>query len=304
MSRKDILTMNDRNFTYVSQNNIEAMQLADDKLATKNLMIKNNIPTPDLYFVFNNRNDLVNYDFSKIPNDFVLKPNAGLWGDWIIVVIEKKVDNTFLTAGWKILTVADIKNHIIETLEWGFSINGGSDICLMEKRLILHPMFHDICYKWIPDIRVIVYKWIPVMSMVRLPTKMSDWKANLHLGWVWAGIDIVTWITNNAVMLWKQVTINLDTWNSVTNVKIPHWDKVLEIAIKAQEFSGISYLWADVVIDEVLWPVILELNARPWLAIQISNMEPLKKRLLQVENENPKSYKESIEIATKYFWKK
>jgi len=76
MSRNDILTMNDRNFTYVSQNSLEAMQMADDKLATKNLMIDNNISTPDLFAVFKNRNDLALYDFSKIPDDFVLKPNA------------------------------------------------------------------------------------------------------------------------------------------------------------------------------------------------------------------------------------
>ena len=63
MSRKNILTMNDRNFTYVSQNSIDAMRLADDKLATKNLMLENNISTPDLYQVFKNRNDLLNYDF-------------------------------------------------------------------------------------------------------------------------------------------------------------------------------------------------------------------------------------------------
>lgn len=301
MSRKDILTMNDRNFTYVSQNSIEAMQMADDKLATKNLMLDNNISTPDLYAIFKDRNDLNNYDFSKIPDDFVLKPNAWLWGEWILVIVSRKDKNIFISASWKEITIKDIKNQIIETLEWAFSINGGSDLCLMEKRLILHPMFHDICYKWIPDIRVIVYKNIPVMAMVRLPTKMSEWKANLHLWWVWAWIDIVTGITNNAVMLWKPIDINPDTNNRVTWVQIPHWDKVLEIAIRSQQVSWINYLWADVVIDEKLWPVILELNARPGLAIQISNMQPLKKRLVQVENKSPKDYKEAIKIAHELF---
>lgn len=303
MSRKDILTMNERNFTYVSQNSVEAMRMADDKLATKNLMLENDISTPDLYQVFENRNDLLQYDFSKLPDDFVLKPNAGLGWEGILVIVSRKNENTFISASGKEVTIWDIKSHIIETLEWGFSINGGSDICLMEKRLILHHMFHDICYKWIPDIRVIVYKNIPVMAMVRLPTKMSEWKANLHLGWVGAGIDIVTWITNHAVMLWKPIEINPDTKNPVTWVQIPHWDKVLEIAVRSQQVSWISYLWADIVIDEELWPVILELNARPGLAIQISNMEPLKKRLLQVENEKPKNYQEAIEIARNYFKK-
>ena len=301
MSRKNILTMNDRNFTYVSQNSIDAMRLADDKLATKNLMLENNISTPDLYQVFKNRNDLLNYDFWKIPDDFVLKPNAWLWWEWIMVIVARKDKNTFISASGKEITISEIKNHIVETLEGWFSINGGSDLCLMEKRLILDPMFHDICYKWIPDIRVIVYKNIPVMAMVRLPTKMSEWKANLHLWWVWAWIDIVTGITNHAVMLWKQIEINPDTSNPVTWVQIPHWEKVLETAVRSQQVSGISYLWADIVIDKELWPVILELNARPWLAIQISNMEPLKSRLLKVENENPKDFQEAINIAKNYF---
>lgn len=301
MSRKDILTMNDRNFSYVSQNSIEAMQMADDKLATKNLMLENDISTPDLYATFQDRNDLNNYDFENIPDDFVLKPNAGLWWEGIMVIVSRKDKNTFISASGKEITIKDIKNHIIEILEWAFSINGWSDLCLMEKRLVLHPMFHDICYKWIPDIRVIVYKNIPVMAMVRLPTKMSEWKANLHLWWVWAWIDIVTGVTNHAVMLWKPIEINPDTNNPVTGVQIPHWDKVLEIAIRSQQVSWIAYLWADIVIDEKLWPVILELNARPGLAIQISNMQPLKKRLLQAENQKPKDYTEAIQIARELF---
>ena len=38
------------------------------------------------------------------------------------------------------------------------------------------------------DVRIIIFKGVPVMAMVRLPTRMSDGKANLHRGCIGAGI--------------------------------------------------------------------------------------------------------------------
>jgi len=42
----------------------------------------------------------------------------------------------------------------------------------------------------LPDIRVIVYNRIPIVAMLRIPSKYSDGKANLHLGAYAAGIDL------------------------------------------------------------------------------------------------------------------
>jgi len=40
------------------------------------------------------------------------------------------------------------------------------------------PVFAELSYQGVPDIRVIVYRGYPAMAMVRLPTRASDGKAN------------------------------------------------------------------------------------------------------------------------------
>lgn len=72
--------------------------------------------------------------------------------------------------------------------------------------------------------RVIVFLGVPVMSMVRLPTRMSGGKANLHQGAIDAGIDIATGKTLTAVWRNNIVTEHPDTGNPVSGVQIPHWD--------------------------------------------------------------------------------
>jgi len=42
----------------------------------------------------------------------------------------------------------------------------------------------------LPDIRVIAYNMVPVMAMMRIPTKESGGKANIHGGACAVGIDI------------------------------------------------------------------------------------------------------------------
>ena len=49
---------------------------------------------------------------------------------------------------------------------------------------------------------------------------------------------------------------------------MPCWDEVLELAAKAFEMTELGYLGADIVLDRNRGPLLLELNARPGLAIQ------------------------------------
>ena len=44
-----------------------------------------------------------------------------------------------------------------------------------------------------------------------------------------------------------------------------------KMAAKAYEVTGLGYLGADIVLDKEKGPLLLELNARPGLAIQIAN---------------------------------
>jgi tetratricopeptide (TPR) repeat protein len=55
---------------------------------------------------------------------------------------------------------------------------------------------------------------------------------------------------------------------------VPQWDRCLEIARSAAGAAGVDYVGVDIVVDARRGPMVLEINARPGLAIQIANREP------------------------------
>jgi predicted ATP-grasp superfamily ATP-dependent carboligase len=57
----------------------------------------------------------------------------------------------------------------------------------------------------------------------------------------------------------------------------------LLMAARACDMTGLGYLGADLVMDRDLGPLLLELNARPGLAIQRANREGLASRLERIE---------------------
>ena len=65
--------------------------------------------------------------------------------------------------------------------------------------------------------------------------------------------------------------------------KIPHWDDLLQMSARCCELAGLGYIGVDFVLDRDRGPMILELNARPGLAIQIANGNGLLHRLRHVE---------------------
>ena len=125
------------------------------------------------------------------------------------------------------------------------------------------------------------------MAMVRLPTRASDGKANLHRGAIGAGIDIRTGLTMTAVHNSRIVTNHPDTGNPVTGITVPFWDKMLHMASLASNITNLHYIGADFVLDQARGPVLLELNARPGLAIQMANRCGLKGRLDQIDTAPP-----------------
>lgn len=117
------------------------------------------------------------------------------------------------------------------------------------------------------------------MSMTRLPTHSSGGRANLHQGAVGAGVDLRTGRTNFAVQASRPVDRHPDTGNSVIDYPLPCFDDALNTAVRATDETGLGYVGADVVVDSRYGPVLLELNARPGLAIQLANRAGLLPRL-------------------------
>lgn len=134
------------------------------------------------------------------------------------------------------------------------------------------------------------FRGYPVMAMVRLPTPASDGKANLHQGAVGAGIDLVTGWTLTGVSGTAVLDEHPAIGHPIAGLHIPGWENLLSIAARSYEMTGLGYLGVDLVLDRTLGPLMLELNARPGLAIQIANRRGLWKRLRVVEGEgNPKA---------------
>jgi len=73
------------------------------------------------------------------------------------------------------------------------------------------------------------------------------------------------------------------------------------LAVKAQEISGLGYLGVDIAIDKERGPLVLELNARPGLSIQLANLSGLKERLERVSGLKIKSLERGVRVGRDLF---
>lgn len=74
-----------------------------------------------------------------------------------------------------------------------------------------------------------------------------------------------------------------DTGALVAGLSIPQWDFILESSARGYDVTGLGYLGVDMVIDNDLGPLILEMNARPGLNIQIANGTGLANRIARID---------------------
>jgi alpha-L-glutamate ligase-like protein len=282
--KKGVLAINRRNADYTLKYNPRRLYpLVDDKLRTKQLAQANGIAVPDLYAVIEVTGQVRTLpETLKEHSDFVIKPAHGSGGEGILVISDR-LNGRLRRADGLIITWDELSHHIFNVLSGLYSLGGQPDQALIEYRVKFAPVFEGISYQGVPDIRIILLMGVPVMSMVRLPTRKSDGKANLHQGAIGAGIDIATGTTVAAVLGNDIVTEHPDTGQPVIGLKIPHWDDLLKLAARCFDLTRLGYQGVDIVLDKDRGPLILELNARPGLNIQIANNAGLLSRLRQVE---------------------
>jgi alpha-L-glutamate ligase-like protein len=284
LTEMGVLGINRRNTEYtLKYNSRDRYPLVDDKLQTKKLALKADIAVPELYGVIETEYQVRRFAEMVEPyQDFTLKPSRGSGGSGILVVVGRSKD-MYRQVDGSLVTRQEVAYHLSNIISGIYSLGGQPDKALIEYRVHFDPLFEAISYQGVPDIRVIVFLGVPVMSMVRLPTRMSGGKANLHQGAIGAGIDMATGTTLTAVWRNTIVSEHPDTGNPVGGVKIPHWDKLLKIAAQCNDLTGLGYIGVDLVLDRDKGPLILEMNARPGLNIQIANRAGLLSRLKRVE---------------------
>lgn len=280
MKKMGILGMNRRNAEFIAQYNPRKFYpLVDNKLMSKSLAIKANIAVPELYAVIEMEHQVVKLEQILAPySSFVIKPAQGSGGDGIVVIMGRRGDS-FKRSDGVLMRLDELKHHVSNILSGMYSLGGHPDKAMVEYRVEFDPLFREISYQGVPDIRVIVFQGYPVMSMVRLPTRMSSGKANLHQGAVGVGINIASGVTHSGV--WQNHTVehHTDTGYPVSGLEIPGWERLLMISAGCYELTGLGYIGVDLVLDGNKGPLMLELNARPGLAIQIANRSGLAPRL-------------------------
>jgi alpha-L-glutamate ligase-like protein len=299
-----VLGINRRNAEFLLPYNARKLYpLVDDKLQTKKLALEQGIAVPELYAVIEYQHQVSKiHELLKDHKDFVIKPAQGSGGNGVIV-ISGRIRNRYRKTNGLLLNPSDIEHHLSNILSGIYSLGGQPDRTLIEYLVQFDPVFQEICYQGVPDIRIIVFQGVPVMAMVRLPTRQSDGKANLHQGAIGAGIDITTGQTLSAVWFDKIISEHPETGVLVEGVQVPHWQKILNVAARCYEMTGLGYQGADFVLDKNKGPLLLELNARPGLNIQIANHAGLAARLKLVELNLEKlgNIDERVKFAQEHF---
>ncbi len=302
---RSVLGMNARNLDFIRPyNSKHAKEIADNKLLCKSVLKKNGVFVSELIAKIKTAEELEAFDWQILPASFALKPNRGFGGEGIIVVYGKKKDrnDAWIKADGSLITIEDLKSHIRNIIDGSFSLSNIPDIAFFEERLQLLKLFKPYAYKGIPDIRVIVFNKVPVMAMLRLPTKESGGKANLQQGALGTGIDMFSGTTTTAIHGKSSFIDKVPgTRLLLSGLKIPYWKDILTLSVKAQEVSGLGFLGVDIAIDKERGPVILEINARPGLSIQLCNKTGLKERLERVRGLQIKTVEKGVRVGMELF---
>jgi alpha-L-glutamate ligase-like protein len=298
----EVLSLNARTLQYTNRTNVQqAIRLANNKLESKRLLQKAGVGVPRLYATITSRSELKRFRWTKLPPSFVLKPNSSSGGGGIIVIFGRNRKGNWVKADKTEVFIPELKNRVLDILDGDFSRSNIPDIAFFEQRVRNHPDLKPYSVKGVPDIRVLVYNHFPVMAMLRLPTEESGGRANLHAGGIGVGIDLKLGLTTTAIQYGQPLEFIPGKRLSLSGIRIPHWPEVLLTAVRAAEAIDLTFGGVDVTVDRDDGPVVLEINARPGLDIQLANMAPLRSRLHRVEGLKITRPEKAIVLAQSLF---
>jgi len=297
-----VLGQNARLHLYTAKDDSRAAAMvANDKAATKKALQKAGLPTPTLFAKITSRQELQKFRWTKLPSSFVIKPRTSYGGSGIQVIFGRNKKGNWVKADKTEVFIPELKKHISDILDGSFSPSKAPDVALIEQRVKIHPDLKPYSLQGVPDVRVIVYNSVPVMAMLRLSTTESHGRANLHAGGVGVGIDLARGVTTTAVYRGQPIDTLPQSHLPLTGIRVPHWLENLHIAVKAAQVIGLPFAGVDLAIDRDQGPMVLEINVRPGLDIQLANMSPLRSRLQRVEDLKITNPKKGVKIGIDLF---
>lgn len=280
-----ILGMNRRNHEFILKYNPRRFYpRVDDKLLTKQLAAEHGVHTAGLIGAI-----FYQHDVARIPElvrgrgQFVIKPAHGSGGRGILVIVDHD-GRRFRKNDGQFLTFEQVYRHVSNILSGLYSLGGQVDAAMIEECIRFTDVFDGYSFEGVPDVRLIVFKGFPVMAMIRLSTHASDGRANLHQGAIGVGLSLRDGSALAAVQNGRLVTHHPDTGCELGKLRVPHWPEHLELAVACHRMCELGYFGADIALDRQRGPLLLELNARPGLAIQVANQAGLAARLDRIES--------------------
>jgi alpha-L-glutamate ligase-like protein len=278
--RREALGLNRRNQQFLLQlNSPRLVGLVDHKVQTKEVLARHGLPVPDTFgrYVRQRDIDLLAREVERRP-EFALKPARGAGGEGVVVIAGRTHDRLLKASGGQ-LRLGDLLAHAADIIAGAFSLSQARDEAILEHRLAPEPVLAGYSPGGIPDVRVLLVRGVPVMAMLRLPTRASDGRANLHVGGVGVGIDLANGRAVHAICRDRSIVLHPDTQQPLSAIRVPCWDDILLLAARSYDAIPLGYFGIDIVVDVRLGPVILELNARPGLSIQLANHRGLRRML-------------------------
>jgi alpha-L-glutamate ligase-like protein len=188
-----------------------------------------------------------------------------------VLIAESDPRGGWRTPSGRSLDREQLLRHLGDILFGVYSLGRADDRALVESRVLPHAFFREIYACGIADIRVILFREQPLMSMMRVPTDASDGKANLHQGAMGVGVSLADGRTAPGVYRGRRVQRHPDSGALVSGRVLPFWSELLGHARAAARAMPLKYVGVDLVIDAKLGPLMLEVNARPGLQIQVIN---------------------------------
>lgn len=303
MRSSDFLGLNARAALYsYKYNTARGRSIASSKILTKKVLGENEIPVPDVYGKIRSLEQVKNFKWDLLPSSFVLKPSRGLGGEGIIVIKKRATDGEgWITTDRKRVYIEDLTLHSLAIQEGAYSLENAADTVLIEEYIGRHKALAKYSYRGTPDIRIIVFNKVPVMAMLRLPTKESGGRANVHQGAIAVGIDIATGITTYATHHHNYIKNKPGTKRKLHGIKIPFWNKILYSAVRACEVTGLGYTSVDMLLHPEKGPLVIELNYQPGLEIQMANKAGLRKRLERVDELKIRDAEHGVNVAKTLF---
>ena len=299
-----ILGMNERNISLISAHNARRFySRVDDKLETKVLAEAAGIAVPELLGVVRSQGEVKGiHDKLGEFSSFVIKPTHGSAGKGVLVIPERRED-VYLKPSGEAVSRKDVERHLSNTLGGLYSLGGQPDVAMIEAIVEFSDVFREYSFEGVPDIRVVVFQGVPVMAMIRLSTRASDGKANLHQGAVGVGLDLGTGRALRAVQHGRPIDVHPDTRSRFVELSVPQWRGLLLLAARCTDITQMGYIGVDIVLDANRGPLILEINARPGLAIQVASGAGLLPRLQRVRDSDlaGASVEARVEAAMAFF---